>query len=153
METQERRQVRVTYDAFGDILEVLWEDAEGSYVGTNDDRVLARLDSSGRIIGMMVQHASTAMDQNAIDAVLVGGPQPEPAVPVRVAAERLGVSERRVRQLLAEGRFEGARLVGRDWIIPQPIAITPARYGRVGVARRIAESKAPYITGNNKTTE
>ena len=35
---------------------------------------------------------------------------------VREAAQKLGVSERRVRVLLNEGRIEGRKL-GRDWVV------------------------------------
>jgi excisionase family DNA binding protein len=50
------------------------------------------------------------------------------------AAERLGVTERRVRQLCAGGRIRGAYLIGKTWIIPVrndglPDVI-PARRGR-----------------------
>lgn len=34
------------------------------------------------------------------------------------AARALGVSERRVRQLLEAGGVKGAQKVGRDWIVP-----------------------------------
>ena len=51
------------------------------------------------------------------------------------AAHILGVSEGRVRQLLNEGRIEGARHFGRDWAIPVPIKITPGAKGPEGIAR------------------
>jgi len=35
---------------------------------------------------------------------------------VKEASTRLGISDRRVRQLLAEGRIEGKRLA-RDWVV------------------------------------
>lgn len=35
------------------------------------------------------------------------------------AAKKLGISERRVRKLLAEGRIEGAKL-GNVWLIVKP---------------------------------
>ena len=35
---------------------------------------------------------------------------------VKEASAKLDISERRVRQLLAEGRIEGKRL-GRDWVV------------------------------------
>ncbi len=44
---------------------------------------------------------------------------------VSEAAERLGVSDIRVRQLLAQGRIVGARKLGRDGAIPAPIEIEP----------------------------
>lgn len=41
------------------------------------------------------------------------------------AATVLGVSERRVRQLLDAGRIAGARKLGRDWAIPAPVQVLP----------------------------
>lgn len=44
---------------------------------------------------------------------------------VRDAALILGVSERRLRQLLASGHIQGARRLGRAWIIPNPFKFVP----------------------------
>ena len=41
-----------------------------------------------------------------------------PVYTVKQAAERIGISERRVRKLLEEDRFRRAVKIGRDWIIP-----------------------------------
>lgn len=57
-------------------------------------------------------------------------------VTVKEAAEKLGVSESRVRQLLSKNRIEGARRIGRDWIIPTPFEITPGSRGPIGKAGR-----------------
>ncbi len=35
---------------------------------------------------------------------------------VKEAAEKLGISDRRVRKLLEEGRIKG-RKIGRDWVV------------------------------------
>ncbi len=35
------------------------------------------------------------------------------------AAERWGISERRIRRLCAEGRIEGVTRFGRSWAIPE----------------------------------
>jgi len=51
---------------------------------------------------------------------------------VAEAAAELGVSERRVRVLCAEGRIVGARRIGRDWVIPRPIRVVPAAKGPRG---------------------
>ncbi|MFH1044037.1 MAG: nucleotidyltransferase domain-containing protein, partial [Pseudomonadota bacterium] len=45
-------------------------------------------------------------------------------------ARSLGLSEQRVRQLLAAGRIEGARRVGARWVIPQDAAIRRPPAGR-----------------------
>ena len=46
------------------------------------------------------------------------------------AAEKLGISERRVRQLLAEGQIEGSKL-GNTWLISE-ITYTKPRGGKNG---------------------
>ena len=43
------------------------------------------------------------------------------------AAEERGVSPRRMRQLLQEGRIEGAVRIGRQWCIPLPVAVLPPK--------------------------
>lgn len=50
------------------------------------------------------------------------------------AAQLLGVSPRRVRQWLAKGRIMGAQRVGRAWVIPTPIRLTPGARGPEGAA-------------------
>jgi len=45
---------------------------------------------------------------------------------VTEAAAALGLSEQRIRQLLAMGRIVGARRLGRDWAIPAPARIIQA---------------------------
>ena len=52
------------------------------------------------------------------------------------AANRLGVSERSVRQLAGEGRVRGATKAGAEWLIPTPVELVPGRRGPVGVAGR-----------------
>ena len=42
----------------------------------------------------------------------------------RAAAER-GVSTGRIRQLLLQGRVEGAVKLGKQWVIPTPVVILP----------------------------
>ena len=56
-----------------------------------------------------------------------------------------GLSEQRVRQLLAASRIEGARRVGARWVIPQDaairrtLAVRPPRR-RVAILRRAARA-------------
>ena len=57
---------------------------------------------------------------------------------VKGAAEELGVTKARVRQLAAQGRIEGAHKIGRDWIIPRPVEVRPGTRGPAGVATRSA---------------
>ena len=53
---------------------------------------------------------------------------------MKKAAEELGISVRRVRTLLGEGRIEGASKVGATWLIPSPIDLTTGTRGPTGVA-------------------
>lgn len=45
---------------------------------------------------------------------------------VKDVAEELGVTPRRVRQLIEQGRIEGAVKVGRDWMIESRTQVAPA---------------------------
>ena len=63
-------------------------------------------------------------------------------VTVREAANRLGVSERRVRKLARDGRLRGALKTGAEWLIPTPVEMIPGRRGPVGVAGRVGEAVA-----------
>lgn len=46
-------------------------------------------------------------------------------ITVKKAADKLGVNDSRVRQLLLEGRIKGARKAGRDWLLPDNPVIKP----------------------------
>lgn len=54
---------------------------------------------------------------------------PDTTLTAEQAAEILGVTPRRVRTLCRAGRIVGARKIGRDWIIPNPPSVVPARRG------------------------
>ena len=41
------------------------------------------------------------------------------------AAAECGVSLSRIRQLLQQGRVEGARKFGRQWLVPTPVVVLP----------------------------
>ena len=49
--------------------------------------------------------------------------------PSAEAAQRLGVSLRRMQALCAARRVPGARLIGRNWMIPEDATITPGKRG------------------------
>lgn len=51
-------------------------------------------------------------------------------ISVKQAATRLGLGVRRVRVLCEQGRIDGARKVGRDWVIPDPPVILPPARAR-----------------------
>ena len=41
------------------------------------------------------------------------------------AAAECGVSLTRIRQLLLQGRVEGAKKFGRQWLVPTPVIVLP----------------------------
>jgi hypothetical protein len=45
------------------------------------------------------------------------------------AARKLGVNLQRIRALLAQRRIPGARLLGRQWFIPEDFEVTPGTRG------------------------
>ena len=138
-----RKKVSVRYDDEGDMLEVTWAFREGYFTPTDDERVLKRLDDDGNVIGFLIHEMSTLKQSDPVEFELESeSPDDEVAnVTVREAATRLGVSERRVRQLAREGRMRGATKSGAEWLIPTPIEVTPSKRGPIGVAGRIGASE------------
>ena len=132
------RRVSVWYDNEGDMLEVLWAFREGYYTPTDDERILKRLDDDGEVIGFLIHEMSTLKQPAPVEFELASeAPADDVAnVTVRQAATRLGVSERRVRQLAGEGRVRGATKAGAEWLIPTPVELVPGRRGPAGVAGR-----------------
>ena len=132
------RRVSVWYDNEGDMLEVLWAFREGYFTPTDDERILKRLDDDGEVIGFLIHEMSTLKQPAPVEFELVSeAPADDVAnVTVRQAATRLGVSERRVRQLAGEGRVRGATKAGAEWLIPTPVELVPGTRGPVGVAGR-----------------
>ena len=133
------KKVFVSYDHEGDILEVLWAFREGYFTPTEDERVLKRLDDDGEVIGFLIHDMSTLRDPSPVEFELESeSPDDDVAnVTVKEAATRLGVSERRVRQLARNGRVRGATKAGPEWLIPTPVEVIPGRRGPVGVAGRV----------------
>ena len=131
-------KVSVWYDAEGDMLEVLWAFREDYFTPTHDERILKRLGDDSQVIGFLIHEMSTLKQSDPIEFDLASEkPTADVAnVTVRKAAIRLGISERRVRQLALEGRVRGATKHGAEWLIPTPIEVTPGRRGSNGVARR-----------------
>lgn len=132
------RKVFVSYDHEGDMLEVLWALREGYFTPTEDERVLKRLDDDGEVIGFLIHDMSTLTEPSPVEFELESeSPNDDVAnVTVKEAATRLGVSERRVRQLARNGRVRGAVKTGAEWLIPTPVEVIPGRRGPVGVAGR-----------------
>lgn len=132
------KRVFVSYDHEGDMLEVLWAFREGYFSPTDDERILKRLDDDGEVIGFLIHEMSTLNEPSPVEFELESEvPDDDVAnVTVREAAVRLGVSERRVRQLARDGRMRGATKAGAEWLIPTPVEMTPGKRGPVGVAGR-----------------
>lgn len=51
-------------------------------------------------------------------------------ITLKEAAQRLGLSVRRVRFLCEQNRIQGARKPARDWLVPDPPIIIPPQAGR-----------------------
>ena len=132
------KKVFVSYDHEGDMLEVLWAFREGYFTSTDDERILKRLDDDGEVIGFLIHEMSTLNEPSPVEFELESeAPSDDVAnVTVREAANRLGVSERRVRKLARDGRVRGAMKTGSEWLIPTPVEVIPGRRGPVGVAGR-----------------
>ncbi|MDP6496154.1 MAG: DUF2283 domain-containing protein [Dehalococcoidia bacterium] len=48
------KQVKVWYDPEGDFLEVIFEQREGYFRETEDDRVMEKVDSEGNVLGFSI---------------------------------------------------------------------------------------------------
>ena len=138
------RRVSVWYDDEGDMLEVLWAFREGYFTPTDDERILKRLDDDGEVIGFLIHEMSTLKQPGPVEFELASETAADDVanVTVRQAAVRLGVSERRVRQLAREGRVRGATKTGSEWLIPAPVEVVPGRRGPIGVAGRVGATEA-----------
>ena len=53
------RQVKVWYDPEGDYLEVIFEQREGLFQATNDDRVMEKVDTEGNLLGFSILGVSS----------------------------------------------------------------------------------------------
>jgi hypothetical protein len=59
----------VWFDREGDFLEVTFEDREGWFRDTADDRVMERIDAEGNVIGFSILGVST-LGETPLDVVL-----------------------------------------------------------------------------------
>jgi excisionase family DNA binding protein len=137
------KKVFVSYDHEGDMLEVLWAFREGYFTPTEDERILKRLDDDGEVIGFLIHEMSTLKEPSPVEFELAPETSEDDVanVTVREAAIRLGVSERRIRQLARDGRMQGATKTGAEWLIPTPVELIPGRRGPSGVAGRVGEAR------------
>lgn len=129
------RRFKVYRDRQGDILDVRW--GEGAELEPTDTPgVMERLDGDGRTVGFQI-HYFDLQDQDPVELELeVGGGRPPGLVNVtaRRAAQELGITYSRMRQLLKEGRVRGASKLGQAWVVPSPVEVTPGSRGPVGIA-------------------
>ena len=100
---------------------------------------LKRLDDDGEVIGFLIHEMSSLKEPSPLEFELASEtPADDVAnVTVREVADRLGVSECRVRKLARDGRLRGAIKAGAEWLIQTPVEVIPGRRGPVGVAGRV----------------
>ncbi len=65
----ERKHIRLWYDAEGDYLEVIFEDKDGYFRETANDRVMEKVDSQGNVIGFSVIKVS-ALKEHPLEVAL-----------------------------------------------------------------------------------
>ena len=115
----------------------------GYFTSTGDERILKRLDDDGEVIAFLIHEMSTLNQPEPVEFELASEAPCEDVAnaTVKEAALRLGVSERRVRKQVRDGRVRGATKAGSEWLITTPVEVTPGRRGLVGVAGRLAEAE------------
>ena len=57
-------------------------------------------------------------------------------ITVKQAAEKLGITDGRVRQYLLEGRIKGSQKVGPIWLLPDRLVITKPKNPRGGQRKK-----------------
>lgn len=57
------------------------------------------------------------------------------------AAEEVGISSRRLRKLLQQGRVQGAEKAGHMWLIPPPVTILPPRNAAEALGERASDDQ------------
>ena len=67
-----KRDVNVWWDAQSDFLSVTFDGKDGFMVETTDDRIMAKVDEHGNIIGLHVLGLSTIEDMSGMAAELTG---------------------------------------------------------------------------------
>ncbi len=136
------RDLSITYDGEIDFLYIQWSKEPGVYDNTDDERVLNRFNNDGEIIGVMIQ--GTRRISGPPIKLTLDERGARTTIKVKRAAEEMGISVRRVHQLLADGRIRGAHKVGDTWLIPSPIDLTLGTRGPTGVAgkRKRGRTKA-----------
>ena len=103
------REVFVSYDHEGDMVEVLWAFRDGCASPPPTTSASSRLDDDGEVIGFLIHERSTLNQPEPVQFELASEARGDDVanVTVKEAALRLGVSEQRVRNLLRDGRVRG----------------------------------------------
>jgi len=65
------QQIKIWYDAEGDLLEVLFSDKAGYMKETNNDAVMERVDEQGNVLGFTIMQVSHLAKQKPLVADLV----------------------------------------------------------------------------------
>jgi hypothetical protein len=126
-------KVYLWYDPEGDMLEVNWENKASTFEDTDNKHVLEQVDDDGNVLGFMLRGISRLEPLSPIEVELGTRPSTK-LIGTTEAARELEVTTGRLRQLLGEGRIQGARHIGNNWVIPSPVQIKPGTRGPVGVA-------------------
>ncbi|MGI8553938.1 MAG: DUF2283 domain-containing protein [Dehalococcoidia bacterium] len=67
------RHVRVWYDPEGDYLEVLFDQQDGFYRPTGDDRIMEKVDAQGTVFGFSILGLSTIKGSAPLQVALPSG--------------------------------------------------------------------------------
>jgi len=68
------KAVKVWFDAEGDFLEVVFSDAPGLTVATDDEAVMKRVDAQGQLLGFSILGVSKrAQEKHPLEATLDAG--------------------------------------------------------------------------------
>jgi hypothetical protein len=70
------RGVRIWYDAEGDYLEVLFDQREGFFRSTADDRVMEKVDTRGVVLGFSILGLSAIKGEPPLQVALASGIEP-----------------------------------------------------------------------------
>ncbi len=65
-----RETVRLWYDAEGDFLEVIFEQAEGYFRATENDQVTEKVTKDGRVLGFSIQNISALKERPPLAVAL-----------------------------------------------------------------------------------
>ena len=112
--------------------------AQGAPVGDSSVAEEASLVVEAPVAGEELEEAASPSQPSDGDSSAAEEVSPEGAVQMAAAeyvtvgeaAERIGVSQSRIRELIRLGRIEGAVRVGRRWMIPSSFRVTPVKIGR-----------------------